>query len=544
MIKHRLRRAALLTAGLLLCSLGTACGQDSQNSGANSSFTYLLTQNPKSLDPQLAEDEASLVLISNLFEGLFTLDDSGNVQCAAAESWTVSEDCLTYTIQLRTDNYWNRKDEDEDAEPVPVCASDFVYAFRRIFNPEYGSPYRERFLCLENAQAIYDRKMDYTMLGVYAHNQTELVFQLDEANPEFLTLLTTTAAMPCNQEFFESTKGRYGLDEDSVLGNGPFCLTMWFYDAYGSHNEIYLERSDRNSKADRVYPSNLIFPIQDKEDDPEAMMKEETVDCLLTKQHSWRTESGYTADASYSMTLGLLANPEDPYYSNAEIRTALALGLEREACGASGDLEPAWGLIPPSVSLSGKSYREMAPDSVLCKEDAAAAKAAFSQGLGSLGIANLPSAQILVPSGWTDYAYLRTLTRQWESLFGVYISMEEVSESEYESRLASGDYTLALYALSGSYNSPTAVLEQFLQDPMLSCEEEQLKAVLKRLSGQTKLSDSLSVYQEAEALLLDSWDFIPLFYKAEYLIYRPSNTDLRFDPYTNAVLFRYAKHFD
>ena len=103
--------------------------------------------------------------------------------------------------------------------------------------------------------------MDYSELGVYAVNNTELVFYLDRPNSEFLYLLTTAPAMPCNKRFFEGTKARYGLDEESVISNGAFYMTQWSYDPYGSDNLIYMKRNYENSTADRVYPYMLTFYI-------------------------------------------------------------------------------------------------------------------------------------------------------------------------------------------------------------------------------------------------------------------------------------------
>ena len=69
------------------------------------------------------------------------------------------------------------------------------------------------------------------------------MFELDYPSAEFLQSLTFTAAMPCNQQFFENTKGRYGLDDKSVPSNGAFYIKQWFYDPYGSDNFIYMSKN-------------------------------------------------------------------------------------------------------------------------------------------------------------------------------------------------------------------------------------------------------------------------------------------------------------
>lgn len=37
--------------------------------------------------------------------------------------------------------------------------------------------------------------------------------------------------MPCNETFFNATKGRYGLDYSTLMCNGPFYLSYWLHDS-------------------------------------------------------------------------------------------------------------------------------------------------------------------------------------------------------------------------------------------------------------------------------------------------------------------------
>lgn len=63
---------------------------------------------------------------------------------------------------------------------------------------------------------------DYTEIGVKALSDTELVFELEYASAGFLNSLSSTAAMPCNEEFF--TVQREGM----VLTISLWLLTVRF----------------------------------------------------------------------------------------------------------------------------------------------------------------------------------------------------------------------------------------------------------------------------------------------------------------------------
>ena len=155
------RRLAAASAAACVLFLCTGCNipmLEKDGDGSGYLFTTSLIGNPKSLDPQSATDASSKTIIRNLYEGLLEMDDTGTPQLAAASSYTVSPDGLIYTFLLRKDRYWfydkNGNDTVDDGETWLVTASDYAYAFQRIFDPQTQSPYAETFSCLHNAEAV------------------------------------------------------------------------------------------------------------------------------------------------------------------------------------------------------------------------------------------------------------------------------------------------------------------------------------------------------------------------------------------------------
>ena len=60
-----------------------------------------------------------------------------------------------------------------------------------------------------------------------------------------------------------------------------------------------------------------------------------------------------------------------------------------------------------------------------------------------------------------DCDNLHDVIQTWQEVFGFYIGIEEVSESDYWDRLQSKNYTVAVCGITASYDSPAGVLEQF-----------------------------------------------------------------------------------
>jgi ABC-type oligopeptide transport system substrate-binding subunit len=73
-------------------------------------------EEPEALDPHKTTLQAQINIMRNLFEGLVVLDPKGNVAPGVAESWSVSEDGLSYRFKLRASAKWSNGD--------PVTASD------------------------------------------------------------------------------------------------------------------------------------------------------------------------------------------------------------------------------------------------------------------------------------------------------------------------------------------------------------------------------------------------------------------------------------
>ncbi len=73
---------------------------------------------PATLDPRLAEDNAALALLQELYEGLTAEAADGSIVPGAAESWSVSADGRTWTFRLRENLRWS--------DGTPLTAAQFV----------------------------------------------------------------------------------------------------------------------------------------------------------------------------------------------------------------------------------------------------------------------------------------------------------------------------------------------------------------------------------------------------------------------------------
>lgn len=140
-----------------------------------------VSDNPVTLDAQRIEDTPTARVGLDLFEGLVSTDENGNVIHSLAERHEVSSDGKVYTFFLRK----NAKFSDGS----PVLASDVVFSYRRLVDPKTASTYSFAANPIKNASLIIEGKKSPTDLGVSALNPTTVQIVLERPIPYFLNLI-------------------------------------------------------------------------------------------------------------------------------------------------------------------------------------------------------------------------------------------------------------------------------------------------------------------------------------------------------------------
>lgn len=139
MMKKLFSLVLLLVFALVLsaCTANEEAGKetDGETGGGEEAAEKVLymnnAQEPTSFDPPIGFDSVSWSALNNLMEGLTRLGEDHQPAPAIAEKWDVSEDGKVYTFHLRDDAKWSNGDD--------VTAGDFVYAWKRLLNPDTGS---------------------------------------------------------------------------------------------------------------------------------------------------------------------------------------------------------------------------------------------------------------------------------------------------------------------------------------------------------------------------------------------------------------------
>lgn len=185
---------------------------------AQSRIAIGMQQEPTSLDPTSdATASINTMLTQNVYEGLTSVDQSGAVIPQLAESWTISDDRLTYVFSLVQGVSFH--------DGAPFTAADVVYSFERARAEGSTSPRGATFRPIDTITALDDHTVEIVM-----------------KNPDafFLFDLAQGPASIVSEASVETNANRPN-------GTGPFK-----FDAWTRGDRLRLVRNADHRNADNV----------------------------------------------------------------------------------------------------------------------------------------------------------------------------------------------------------------------------------------------------------------------------------------------------
>jgi ABC-type oligopeptide transport system substrate-binding subunit len=184
---------------------------------------------PPSLDPGLATDTTSSVILLALMDPLVKLGKDLQPVPTLAESWDTSKDGKIVTFHLRQDGKWTNGD--------PVTAHDFEWSWKRTISPELAADYAYQFFGIVGAadyNACDPKKTNCDTLrdnvGVKALDDYTLQVKLTSPQPWFVQQVTHTSFLAVNRKAVEKWGDKW-TEPGHIVTDGPFELTSWKHDA-------------------------------------------------------------------------------------------------------------------------------------------------------------------------------------------------------------------------------------------------------------------------------------------------------------------------
>ncbi|MCC5835884.1 MAG: peptide ABC transporter substrate-binding protein [Opitutales bacterium] len=408
---------------------------------------------PRELDPHVVTGFPEYRVIKAILEGLVSEhpSDSNDVEPGVAERWESNEDSSVWTFYLR-EAQWSNGD--------PITAEDFVYAYRRILNPEFGAPYASMLYVMEGAQAYHEGELEhFDEVGVKALDEHTLEIRLQGPTPHFPLMLTHYTWFPLHQPTIESfgafARRDTGWTQPSNhVGNGPFILVEW-----RPNQRITVAKNSYYWDVDQVELQAIEFyPIQDRQTEERMFQtgqlhKTDTVPFNSRDRYREREDPAFREDPFFATGyIGLNLNHE--VLANPKVRKALSLAVDRdrivERVTRSG--RAAEGFVPPGIE--GYPYRKH------LEHDSEAARELLKEA-GFPGGEGIPRLNMVVANVDTSRTLAEVLQSMWEQELGIRVQIQNREWQVLISDMDSGNFDFFLISWVGDYLDPATFLEIF-----------------------------------------------------------------------------------
>lgn len=534
----------------LAAAMLAGCGGSSTSSGATSTdgaasggsasgdastVTVAIDADLNTMDYEIATDGNSFIMQSLVMSGLTQLAADGTPLPELAETWDVSDDKLVYTFHL-ADAKWSNGD--------PVTASDFVYAWQRLDNPDTASEYA--FILdtvhIANAAAVNAGEADPSELGVKAVDDKTLEVTLTLPCDFFLSLLAFPSFFPLNQKFYEEQGDQFALSPDNLLYCGPYTMT-----GYQQGSEYTFEKNPDYFKADQMtdYVDKIVFRYL--QDTQSAMLDYQSGNLDVVKLQGDQVDQysgteGFTNRMTgylwyLSIDFNTSVHPENSQFANLNLRKAMSLAIDRDTIAANvlkdGSIG-ADGLIPKDLATgpSGEDFR--AENGKLTEYNLDQAKEYYAKALEELGTDTV-SFELLYEDSEASKAVAEYIQSNLKAI-GMDVTLNSKPKKTRLQLMNDKDYNVALTRWGPDYADPETYFDLFTTDNTAnnsgSYSNADYDALVKAAGSGEDATDSAKRWQDyldAEKIIVqDDPGVIPVYQNGGAMMINPKVTGIEF----------------
>ncbi|MBR5874934.1 MAG: hypothetical protein IKY90_09420 [Oscillospiraceae bacterium] len=495
---------------LCLCAIVTGCS----SAGGISTFTVAVEKMPSNFDPQITNDSRAIMVLTNVFDGLFEKRD-GQIVKNIAENCEISADGRTYTITIKQGNLYHYKGDKERRdvfEGMEVKAEDFVFAINRILDPKTHSPYYDDFFNVESAVAT----------GDYS-----LVIKLKKADFNFTEKLCMPAAYPCSVKFFNTCGGAYGLSVENMLCNGPFKLN--YLDTENGNATIVSTREDDGDKLSRIRLVQV-----DAGSQAEKYLADEISGFFTYSTQDVSYEDTQTMEYE-SANISLVFNMNKTMFANENIRKALgwyAYGFENSGANKNA-VAVHTSIFPGTITLAGEYITKLYTPSVPAYISVNP-KEMMNSGLAQLGKTKMDACSILMPSDSIYTLIFENINQLWQKNLGQFFTIEYLPVSQIKERIAKGEFDMAFLPVSPENDTVYGILDSF------TTFDTDVANYTASAKANTNQANALADIKKAANIVNEKAMIIPMGSEKTVFYYRDYFHNIYIDPFTSIINLKYT----
>jgi oligopeptide transport system substrate-binding protein len=506
------RARQFILSSLLLCALllspSIGCQFEAGASPSSQDALNLWDIDPITLDPAISSEMTSHTYVMQIFSGLVRLDADMQVVPDIADRWQQSNDGKTYTFYLHRGVRFHNGRE--------LKAADFKYSWQRACDPGTGSQTAATYLGdIVGARDVLAGKAD-EISGIKVIGDYALQVSIDAPRAYFLCKLTYPTAFVVDKDNVASGKDWWR----NPNGTGPFKLQQW-----QQGQRLVLQRSEgyygqpaRLKQVTFHLLAGLPMAMYEQGEIDVVPVSESYIDLVMDEAHPFHQELVIAPELSLYY-IGFNTSKEP--FNDVNVRRAFCHAVDKQPIISLIFREMvtrAKGILPPGMpgysdELSGMDY-----DLARAKEFLAASKYGHAS--------NLPPITITI-SGYGNSVpdYLGAILQQWQQNLGVEVSVRQLEPENFLYHLKQETDEMFVLGWVADYPDPHNFLDNLFytgnENNISGYSNPGLDTLLEQAAVEPDNAARLSMYQQAEQLIVNDAPCLPLCFGKNHILLKP-----------------------
>ncbi|MFN8499103.1 MAG: peptide ABC transporter substrate-binding protein [Anaerolineae bacterium] len=475
---------------------------------------------PDNLDPQAASFVNEIAHIQMIYQGLVSIGPDLKPAPGAAESWTVSDDGLTYTFKLKDAKY---------SDGQPVTAKNFEYAWKRAADPSIGGEYAAQTYLIKGAEeyntadakttSAADLQKLRDAMAVKAIDDKTLQFTLTKPAAFFPYIASLWIGYPVRQDVLEKCGESWWAKAECHIGNGPYKLTDLKEKQVGrfAPNPNWTGPKVENDGVEYRYITDTKVAYEAYKNGELDVIPLAAEDLANTKADAVLSKeiNVYPGNCTFALQFNMTKDP----FSKTEARTAAGQAFDRETyvkqiLQGLGQATTSW-LSPDTPGFQQNAGANL-------KYDPAAAKANWAKA------GNPPEVKLTYSSSPRNKTRFEFIADQLQKNLGTKVTLDPVEPTTYTALTKDVSTSPPIFVLGWCFDYPDPqnwLSVVFRSDTgfakRVGWNNPEFDKLVDQADAEKDPTKRLQEYNQAENLLLNQAAIAPLWGNVNSYLVRP-----------------------
>ncbi|MBD2486134.1 ABC transporter substrate-binding protein [Aulosira sp. FACHB-615] len=506
----------------------TTPSSNTNTPGGDGRITIGTTAKPRTLDPADAYELASLGLVFNMSDRLYTYEaGSTEIKPQLATSLPkVSQDGLTYTIPLRQGVVFH--------DDTPFNAKAMEFSIKRFIENK-GKP---SFLLAD------------TVASVTATGENELTIKLKKPFAAFPSLLAFSGVCAVSPKAYQLGAGKF--QPNTFVGTGPYKLAQYGTDSLRMDVfDKYWGEKPVNQGVNvqiQTSPVNLFNAFRTGAVDVAYLsLQPDQIRSLEEggKKGDWQAITAQGSVVSY-----LVLNRNQKPLDKPEVRQAIAAIIDRQLLNERvlyGQADPLYSMIPTTFNVSQPLFKDKYGDGKFDQAKELLTKAGYSK-----------DNPVKIPLWYPSSSPTRSLAAQTlKSLADtkmegiVQLEVNTVEGPTFFKDISKGSYPAALLDWYPDFLDPDNYVQPFLAcqkgSDAKGCEDggsqtqgsfyysETMNKLIDQQRKEQNPAAREKIFAQIQTQVLNDVPYVPLWQNKDYVFAQKGVSNVQLDPTQNLI---------